>query len=115
MGSGFSAPQGPNRQNQQALTSSLEETNMGQFGSALSRFQGQLSGQMEIGGAGLSSLQSAQQAKELAALRSRSNRQAGTMSAIGTGLSLLGGVFGGLQTPGAGGISKAGVSAIRKT
>lgn len=103
MSSGFSAPQGTNAQEQSALTDSLESAAMGQFGSGLDQVQGQLSGLGQIGGMGLSSIQSAQAAKEMAQLRAKGARQGTAFAALNTGLSALGSIYGGIRSAQSGG------------
>lgn len=98
MGSGFSVPRGTNAQEQSALADSLESTAVGQFGSGLDQMQGQFSALGQIGGMGLSSIQSAQAAKEMAQLRGKSARQGTAFTALNTGLSALGSIYGGIRS-----------------
>lgn len=98
MGSGFLAPRGTNAQEQSALADSLESTAMGQFGAGLDQVQGQLSGLGQIGGMGLSTIQSAQAAKEMAQLRARSAQQGTAFTALNTGLSAFGSIYSGIRS-----------------
>lgn len=98
MGRSFAAPQGTNALEQSALADSLEETAMGQFGSGLGQLQGQMSAAMGVGSMAASTAQNARFAKEAAQLRARTARQDSTVSALSSGLSALGSIYGGIRS-----------------